>query len=469
MRDEFVRSVRRVVDKLLHTPTVQVKRLAEGPDGSSYAHALRELFELDPQTPAAVAVQRHGDVLAALEAPVQSVARHQEGRRDRGLRRSRRILSLRPVAARPGDAGDRPDPDRPLRLGTRPSALAVAQSELVGAAAARRRARRRAGHRQHLRRPLVAPIPTLGVGVFVSQLRDALVADEVDLAVHSYKDLPTAPDPRLVHRRNPAAGRPRDALVARDGRVLGELPAGATVGTGSPRRIAQLEALGLGCAGADPGQRRHPASRRSRRASSTRWSSRPPVCAGSAASTRRASCSTRCRCCPRPRRGRSPSNAASADTALAGLLAQVLDDAGTRAAVTAERAVLATLEAGCSAPVGALADVVSDLTDDGRVVDRVLLRAVVGTGDGALLRASATGDLDDAEKLGAALAAELLDMAGGSDRSGHDASTPRVTDPATTRPPRLRAGRPPRARSGARRRRGDPGPPAGPPYTLNQE
>jgi glutamyl-tRNA reductase len=70
MREEFVRSVRRVVDKLLHTPTVQVKRLAEGPDGSSYAHALRELFELDPQTPAAVAVQRHGDVLAALEAPV---------------------------------------------------------------------------------------------------------------------------------------------------------------------------------------------------------------------------------------------------------------------------------------------------------------------------------------------------------------------------------------------------------------
>jgi hypothetical protein len=80
---------------------------------------------------------------------------------------------------------------------------------------------------------------------------------------------------------------------------------------------------------------------------------------------------------------------------------------------------------------------VSDLDDDGRVVDRVFLRAVVGTGDGALLRASATGNLDDVEKLGAALAAELLDMGGsdrsghgsdrsghGSDRSGHDASPP---------------------------------------------
>ncbi|MCO1656766.1 glutamyl-tRNA reductase [Pseudonocardia humida] len=68
VRDEFARTVRRVVDKLLHTPTVQVKRLAEGPDGDSYAAALRALFELDPQTPAAVAVQRSGDVLGALEA-----------------------------------------------------------------------------------------------------------------------------------------------------------------------------------------------------------------------------------------------------------------------------------------------------------------------------------------------------------------------------------------------------------------
>jgi hydroxymethylbilane synthase len=83
--------------------------------------------------------------------------------------------------------------------------------------------------------------------------------------------------------------------------------------------------------------------------------------------------------------------------------------------------VLATLEAGCSAPVGALADVVSDWEpisgsaggdDEGRVVDRVSLRAIVGTTDGALLRASVTGNMDDAEKLGAALAVELLDMGG---------------------------------------------------------
>jgi hydroxymethylbilane synthase len=70
---------------------------------------------------------------------------------------------------------------------------------------------------------------------------------------------------------------------------------------------------------------------------------------------------------------------------------------------------------------------VSDLDDDGRVVDRVFLRAVVGTGDGALLRASATGNLDDVEKLGAALAAELLDMGGGaSDAAGGGPATASV-------------------------------------------
>jgi glutamyl-tRNA reductase len=81
VREEFGRSVRRVVDKLLHTPTVQVKRLAEGPDGDSYAAALRALFELDPQTPAAVALQRSGDVLGALEARVDGPAGAEEPER----------------------------------------------------------------------------------------------------------------------------------------------------------------------------------------------------------------------------------------------------------------------------------------------------------------------------------------------------------------------------------------------------
>ncbi len=258
--------------------------------------------------------------------------------------------------------------------------------------------------------------------MFVSQLREALVTGEVDLAVHSYKDLPTAADPRLVIAAVPPREDPRDALVARDGRVLGELPAGSTVGTGSPRRVAQLEALGLGL-------RTVPIRGNvDTRVGKVRSGELDAVVVAAAGLRRLGRIDEASelldplQMLPAPAQGAlavecRAEGGGRADTALAALLAQVLDDAGARAAVTAERAVLATLEAGCSAPVGALADVVSDLTDDGRVVDRVFLRAVVGTGDGALLRASATGDLDDAEELGAALAAELLDLAGGALRA----------------------------------------------------
>ena len=82
--------------------------------------------------------------------------------------------------------------------------------------------------------------------MFVSALRAALADGRVDLAVHSLKDLPTTPDPATTVAAVPTREDPRDALVARDGLTLGELPAGSTVGTGSPRRRAQLEALGLG-------------------------------------------------------------------------------------------------------------------------------------------------------------------------------------------------------------------------------
>jgi hydroxymethylbilane synthase len=85
-----------------------------------------------------------------------------------------------------------------------------------------------------------------GTGVFVTALRDALLAGTVDLAVHSYKDLPTAPAEGLVVAAVPPREDPRDVLVARDGLTLGELAAGARIGTGSPRRTAQLLGLGLG-------------------------------------------------------------------------------------------------------------------------------------------------------------------------------------------------------------------------------
>jgi len=90
------------------------------------------------------------------------------------------------------------------------------------------------------------PIVDIGVGVFTAALREAIHDHSVDMAVHSYKDLPTAPDPRFVIGAIPPREDARDALVARDGLVLGELPAGSVIGTSSPRRAAQLRALGLG-------------------------------------------------------------------------------------------------------------------------------------------------------------------------------------------------------------------------------
>lgn len=91
-----------------------------------------------------------------------------------------------------------------------------------------------------------APIADIGVGVFTAALREAIADGTVDMAVHSYKDLPTAPDPRFVIAAIPVREDARDALVARDGMVLGELPTGSVIGTSSPRRTAQLRALGLG-------------------------------------------------------------------------------------------------------------------------------------------------------------------------------------------------------------------------------
>lgn len=75
--------------------------------------------------------------------------------------------------------------------------------------------------------------------------------------------------------------------------------------------------------------------------------------------------------------------------------------------------MLATLEAGCSAPVGALADVVEDLDEQGRTILRLSLRGVAATQDNELLRASAVSDLNNADELGKLLAAELLELGAG--------------------------------------------------------
>ena len=129
-----------------------------------------------------------------------------------------------------------------LRLGTRRSALATTQSTWVADCL------RALGNEVELVEvstegdlDRTTPLAQLGgTGVFVSALRTALAEGRVDLAVHSLKDLPTTPDDATTIAAVPTREDPRDALVARDGLTLGELPAGATVGTGSPRRRAQL-------------------------------------------------------------------------------------------------------------------------------------------------------------------------------------------------------------------------------------
>lgn len=129
-----------------------------------------------------------------------------------------------------------------LRIGTRGSHLATTQAGHVRDALAR------AGHAAELTVVTTpgdlsqAPVERIGVGVFTSALREALFRGDVDIAVHSYKDLPTAAEPR-AHVIVPPREDHRDALIARDELTLAQLPHGARVGTSAPRRISQLRAL----------------------------------------------------------------------------------------------------------------------------------------------------------------------------------------------------------------------------------
>ncbi|WNV91040.1 hydroxymethylbilane synthase [Umezawaea sp. Da 62-37] len=305
--------------------------------------------------------------------------------------------------------------NRILRIGTRGSALALAQTGHVAEALEKAGAKveivvvSTPGDRSS------APIAEIGVGVFTSALRDALAGGEIDVAVHSYKDLPTAPDPRLVLAAVPPREDPRDALVARDGLTLGELPSGSTVGTGSPRRAAQLEALGLGLTIVPL---RGNVDTRIRKVTDGELDAVVLARAGIARLGRTAEITETLepiQMLPAPAQGALAVECRVDDVDTEHLLQSTLDDSSSRAAVTAERAMLAALEAGCSAPVGALADVVEDLVEDAadgstRVVLRLSLRGVAATPENEMLRASATGDLTAAEELGRALAAELLDL-----------------------------------------------------------
>ena len=127
-----------------------------------------------------------------------------------------------------------------LRLGTRGSALAIAQASQFAKALTAA-----TGEAVELVEIVTdgdrsaSPVQQLGVGVFVSALREALYAKEIDFAVHSYKDLPTAPAEALTLAAVPERDDCRDALITLDGRTLADLGPGSRIGTGAPRRVVK--------------------------------------------------------------------------------------------------------------------------------------------------------------------------------------------------------------------------------------
>lgn len=304
--------------------------------------------------------------------------------------------------------------DQALRLGTRRSKLAMAQSGQVA-----EKVRRLTGRPVELveittygdvSREQLAQIG--GTGVFVTALREALLRGEVDFAVHSLKDLPTTHPDDLALAAVPVREDARDVLVARDGLTFEQLPAGARVGTGSPRRMSQLNAYA----------RSHGLTIETvpirgnvdTRIGYVRKGELDAVVLAAAGLNRIGrsdevtdflSVDT---VLPAPGQGALAIECTAENAELIAALGG-LDDPHTRAAVTAERSLLAALEAGCSAPVGAFADLLAD----GQIVKEMRLRGVVGTTDGStLVQLSTTGPVpetyDQAMALGRELAAEML-------------------------------------------------------------
>jgi hydroxymethylbilane synthase len=291
-----------------------------------------------------------------------------------------------------------------IRLGTRRSALATAQATQFADAL------RALGHEVELVQIVTtgdvnrAPVEQIGgTGIFVSALRDALLANEVDIAVHSLKDLPTASVDGLTIGAVPVREDPRDVLVARDGLGLGELQTGALVGTGSPRRVAQLEALGLGL---ELTGIRGNVDSRIAMVTQGKLDAVVLARAGLARLGRLSEITETLdpiQVLPAPGQGALGIECRADDAEVLKALAP-LEDAATRSAVLAERQLLATLEAGCTAPVGALAEVV-----EGEEGPELWLRGALGQ-EGGVRRLSANGPVDDPVGLGRALAHELLEQ-----------------------------------------------------------
>ncbi len=308
----------------------------------------------------------------------------------------------------------------PVRIGTRGSALAVTQTTTVAEALAKR-----GGFDVELVRIktegdiLKGSLAQIGgTGVFVAALREALLADVCDLAVHSLKDLPTWAEPGLSLASIPPRADYRDALCARDSLTMDTLPIGARVGTGSPRRAAQLR---LARADLDVVDIRGNVGTRLNRVRGMsegamvdgKFGDLDAVVLAAAGLERLGKLAVVTELLdpsimlPAPGQGALAVECREAD-ASGGTLASAMeqyDDAATRLCITAERSLLARLEAGCSAPIGALAQV-----EDGYL----RLEAVVCSDDGkGFVRVSRTMNAENPQvghalSLGVAVAEQLL-------------------------------------------------------------
>ena len=297
---------------------------------------------------------------------------------------------------------------RPLIIGTRASRLARTQTGLVVAML-------RAAHGDGLAMEVRtsdtegdrsqasnAPLADMaGRGVFVKDLERSLADGSIDLAVHSLKDVTTDLAEGMAIVAIPQRADPRDVLVTRSAGTLAQLPAGARIGTSSPRRAAQLAAARPGL---DISPIRGNVDTRLQKLDRGDYDAVVLAAAGLVRlglGGRITEYLEPAVCMPDAGQGALAIEARADDSAVAALLAP-LDHAGTHAAVTAERALLRCLGGGCSLPVGTLA------TLEGAVLT---LQAVVCSPNGsAMLRGTETGPAAEAEAIGGRLAQRLLDQ-----------------------------------------------------------
>jgi hydroxymethylbilane synthase len=302
--------------------------------------------------------------------------------------------------------GDTPKPPRPLRIGTRGSALARRQAEIVTQAL-----------RAHApgidietvvvqtegdRRAEVSLEEIGGQGVFVKDIEARLLRGEIDLAVHSLKDMPAEAPEGLTLGAVLPRGDARDALVAADGKTLAQLPDGARIGSDSKRRAVQLLALRPDVQVVSI---RGNVDTRLRKVEAGEYDAAVLAAAGleRLGLLQRATQVFSVReLLPAVGQGVLALQCRSDDAEVIDLLRGV-DDAETRAAVTAERAFLRTLGAGCRLPVGAYA------TLEG---DKLRVDALLADEAGKPYRGSASGPVSAAESIGKGLAHSLRMQAG---------------------------------------------------------